>query len=159
MPSFLLGLISDTHGLLRPEALAALENCQAILHAGDVGDTGVLDRLKSIAPVYAVRGNVDTAPWAQSLRLTETVRLAGTSIHILHNLEELDIVPESLDVRIIVSGHTHQPDFYWRGGVLYLNPGSAGPRRFSLPTTVGRMDLLGTPWRPEFRHLACKTDH
>src|SRR5215472_12199261 len=122
MPAFLLGLISDTHGMLRPEALAALENVHAILHAGDVGDPAILDRLKSIAPVYAVRGNVDTEPWAESLRLTETVRLAQTSIHILHNLKKLDLNPESAGVQIIVSGHTHQPLSYWQGGVLYLNP-------------------------------------
>jgi len=156
MAAFLLGLISDTHGLLRPEALAALESSHAILHAGDVGDAAILDRLKSIAPVYAVRGNVDAEPWAQSLALTETVPLAGASLYLLHNLKDLDLDPKSAGVQIVVSGHTHQPGSYWQGGILYLNPGSAGPRRFSLPTTVARLNLLDARWRPEFIHLAAK---
>jgi len=157
MPSFLVGLISDTHGLLRPEAFAALEGSQAILHAGDVGDPAILDRLESIAPVFAVRGNVDTEPWSESLRPRETVRLAATSLFLLHNLKELDFDPKSNGVQIVVFGHTHQPSSYWRDGVLYLNPGSAGPRRFSLPTSVARLNLLETRWHPEFLHLSQKT--
>jgi putative phosphoesterase len=156
MSSFVIGLISDTHGLLRPAALTALRGSQAILHAGDVGDPSILDRLKTIAPVYAVRGNVDTEPWAESLPLTETIELAQTSLCLLHNLNELDSKPRSDGLQIVVFGHTHQPSSYWRNGVFYLNPGSAGPRRFSLPTTVARLNLLRSPWRPEFLDLSPK---
>jgi putative phosphoesterase len=156
MNSFRLGLISDTHRLLRPEALAALEDSQAIVHAGDIGDPAILNELRSIAPVHAVRGNVDTEAWAQSLPLTETVELAGTSIYILHNLDQLELNPQSAGFRIVVSGHTHKPSSHWRDGVLYLNPGSAGPRRFSLPITVARLNLLGARWHPEFLHISPK---
>jgi len=157
MTFFFVGLISDTHGLLRPEALTALEDSEAILHAGDVGDPAILDQLNSIAPIYAVRGNVDTQPWARSLRSAETVRLAATSLYLLHSLKELDLNPKSNGIQIVVFGHTHQPTSYWRDGILYLNPGSAGPRRFSLPTTVARLNLLETPWHPEFLDLSPKT--
>ena len=157
MPCLVIGLISDTHGLLRPEALTALRGSQAIVHAGDVGNPTILDRLKTIAPVYAVRGNVDTAPWAESLRLTETIELAQTSLCLLHDINQLDSNPKSDGVQIVVFGHTHQPASYWRNGVFYLNPGSAGPRRFSLPTTVARLNLLDSEWRPEFLDLCPKT--
>jgi putative phosphoesterase len=153
MNNFLLGLISDTHGLLRPESLAALQGSATILHAGDVGDSSILSQLKSIAPVHAVRGNIDAEPWARSLPLTETIELADVSIYMLHNLDQLDLVPKSAGIQIVVSGHTHKPDSHWRDGILYINPGSAGPRRFSFPTTVACLDLLKTPWQPEFVHL------
>ena len=154
MNSFILALISDTHGLLRPEVIAALHGSQAIIHAGDVGDSGILDRVRSIAPLYAVRGNVDTEPWCKSLPLTEGVLLEGVSIYVLHNLEDLDLDPKSDGFQIVVSGHTHQPESHWRDGVLYINPGSAGPRRFSLPICLARLDLLKTPWQPEFIDLS-----
>jgi uncharacterized protein len=153
MDSFVLGLISDTHGLLRAEAFSALQGCQSIIHAGDVGDRGILDQLNTIAPVHAVRGNVDTEPWCKSLPATAVVQLAGTNIYVLHNREGLDLDPKAASFQIIVSGHTHKPHSHWRDGVLYINPGSAGPRRFSLPISLARLDLLKTPWQPEFIEL------
>jgi putative phosphoesterase len=151
--SFVLGLISDTHGLLRPEAVAALRGSQAIIHAGDVGDRAIFSQLKDIAPAHAVRGNVDTEPWCQSLPKDVVVQLAGASIYVLHNLEELDLNAKAAGFQIVISGHTHRPDSHWRDGVLYINPGSAGPRRFSLPISVARLDLLKTPWQPKFLQL------
>lgn len=154
MNSFVLGLISDTHGLLRPEALAALRGSQAIIHAGDVGDPAILSRLKEIAPAHAVRGNVDTEPWCKTLPETNAVEIAEVSIYALHNLEHLDLDPKAAGFQIIVSGHTHKPVSHWRDGVLYINPGSAGPKRFNLPITLARLDLLKTPWQVDFLHLA-----
>ena len=153
MNSFLLGIISDTHGLLRPEVLAALRGANFIIHAGDVGDPAILDQLKIIAPVFAVRGNVDTAPWTSVLPLTEVVQLDNVSIYVLHNLEQLDLDPAASGFQIVVSGHTHRPGSHWHDGVLYINPGSAGPRRFSLPITLARLDLPKTPWHVEFVQL------
>ena len=153
MSSFHLGLISDTHGLLRPEALTALQGCQAIIHAGDVGEPAILERLKVIAPVMAIRGNVDTEPWARTLPATEVVRIENILIYVLHNLSQLDLNPKVAGFQIVVSGHSHKPDSSWYEGVLYINPGSAGPRRFSLPVTVARLDLSKTPWQPQFLHL------
>jgi len=151
--SFVLGLISDTHGLLRPEALAALRGSHAIIHAGDVGDPAILSRLKDIAPVHAVRGNVDTEAWSQSLPKDVSIELAGTNIYVLHNLEHLDLSPRAAGIQIVISGHTHKPESYSRDGVLYINPGSAGPRRFSLPICLAHLDLRKTPWQPEFIQL------
>lgn len=153
MKSFVLGLISDTHGLLRPEALAALRGAEAIIHAGDVGDPTILDQLRVIAPVHAVRGNVDTDAWCKSLPETASVELAGVSLYVLHNLEKLDLNATTAGWQIVVSGHTHKADSEWRDGVFYINPGSAGPRRFSLPISLARLDLLRTPWQPEFIKL------
>lgn len=146
----LLGLISDTHGLLRPEAVTALQGCKVIIHAGDVGDPVILDKLAAIAPVHAVRGNVDTEPWASSLPRTQVLQLEGISIYVLHNLGELDLNPQAAGFQIVVSGHTHKPDAHRRDGVLYIDPGSAGPRRFSLPITIARLDLLHSPFNPKF---------
>jgi hypothetical protein len=154
MQSFLLGIISDTHGLLRPEALSALKGSQAIVHAGDIGNPAILDRLKSIAPVFAVRGNVDTEPWTSSLPLTAVVELQHVSIYVLHNLEQLDLNPKVAGFHIVISGHTHKPKSHWHHGVLYINPGSAGPKRFNLPICLARLDLLKTPWQVDFVHLA-----
>lgn len=123
------------------------------MHAGDVGDPFILERLKTIAPVHAVRGNVDGEPWCKSLPQTEVVSLSGASIYILHNLEKLDLSPKAVGLQIVISGHTHKPDCHWRDGVLYINPGSAGPRRFHLPICLARLDLLKTPWQPEFIQL------
>jgi putative phosphoesterase len=153
MKSFLLGIISDTHGLLRPEALSALKGSQAIIHAGDIGNSQILDQLKTIAPVFAIRGNVDTEPWVSSVPLTAVVELQNISIYVLHNLEQLDLNPKAAGFHIVVSGHTHKPEFRWHDGVLYINPGSAGPRRFSLPISLAILDLLKTPWQVEFLDL------
>lgn len=153
MNSFVLGLISDTHGLLRPEAVEALVGSQAIIHAGDVGDPAILNRLRTTAPVHAVRGNVDTQPWCQSLAKDAVLQLEGTSIYVLHNLEQLDVDPKAAGFQIVISGHTHQPQSSWRDGVLYINPGSAGPRRFTLPISLARLQLGRTPWQPEFIQL------
>lgn len=150
MNSFILGLISDTHGLLRPEALNALQGCQAIIHAGDVGDPLILERLRAIAPVHAVRGNVDTEAWSKALPQTAVVNLALASVYILHQLERLDLDPKTAGMQIVVSGHSHQPGAHWKDGILYINPGSAGPRRFSLPVGLARLELEKTPWQPDF---------
>jgi uncharacterized protein len=134
-----LGVISDTHGLLRPEAVRALRGSDRILHAGDVGAPEILSALAQIAPVTAVRGNVDTAPWAHALPETEVVEAAGVSIYILHDLSQLDLKPQAAGFRVVVYGHSHQPKMEEKNGVLYFNPGSAGPRRFKLPVSVGRL--------------------
>jgi hypothetical protein len=154
MNSFILGIISDTHGHLRTEAKAALQGSHAIIHSGDVGKPRILDDLKSIAPVFAVRGNVDTEPLASSLPLTKIIELEQVSIYVLHNLEHLDLNPASSGLHIVISGHTHKPESHSRDGVLYVNPGSAGPKRFNFPITLARLDLLQTPWQVEFVQLA-----
>jgi putative phosphoesterase len=148
-----VGIISDTHGLLRPEALSALQGVELIIHAGDVGGPEVVRRLKEIAPVFAVRGNVDTQPWAMELPETATIEAARTSFYVLHNLQHLDLKPEASGFQVVVTGHTHQPEQYERNGVLYLNPGSAGPRRFHLPVTLAILDLRKKPLRPEILTL------
>jgi hypothetical protein len=150
----LVGLISDTHGLLRPEALAALTGVDLIVHAGDVGREDILDRLREIAPVVAVRGNVDTEPWTETLPATAVAEAGTTLIYVLHNLNELDLNPAAAGFQIVVSGHTHKPLRFERDGVLYINPGSAGPRRFSLPISLARIDLRVTPWKVEFVDLS-----
>lgn len=135
-----IGLISDTHGLLRPEALVALAGSDLILHAGDIGHPELLHKLEQLAPVLAIRGNVDRAAWASSIPHTRMVELAGaTRLHMLHSLQDLDIDPVAAGVRVVLSGHSHKPGTVWKGDVLYINPGSAGPRRFVLPVTVGRL--------------------
>lgn len=143
-----IGLISDTHGLLREEAVAALRGCELIIHAGDVGKGSVLDALRKIAPVTAVRGNVDTAGACASLPRSAVVE---GGIYVLHNLRELAVDPAAY--RMVVSGHTHKPVSFEKDGVLYVNPGSAGPRRFKLPITVARFDSSASPWRIEFIDL------
>jgi putative phosphoesterase len=149
-----VGVISDTHGLLRPEALDALAGVRHILHAGDIGDPAIVPRLARIAPVTAIRGNVDTQPWAQAFPPTETVTLAGRTIHVLHDLAGLALDPRAAGFALVVSGHTHRPAVETRGGVLHLNPGSAGPRRFRLPVTLATVDLLAPDaLRPEIHAL------
>jgi putative phosphoesterase len=148
-----VGIISDTHGLLRPEALFALQGVELIIHAGDVGGPEVLRRLKEIAPVFAVRGNVDTQSWAKELPETTTIEAGRTSFYVLHNLQHLDLKPEVAGFQVVVTGHTHQPEQYQRNGVLYLNPGSAGPRRFHLPVTLALLDVRKKPLRPEILTL------
>ncbi|HLZ42103.1 MAG TPA: metallophosphoesterase family protein [Candidatus Sulfotelmatobacter sp.] len=139
----LIGVISDTHGLLRPEALEALRGSRHIIHAGDVGDPEILDQLATIAPVTAIRGNVDKGAWARKLPGTEVVELGGISIYVLHDLAQLDLKPEAAGFKAIIYGHSHGPKQETRDGVLYFNPGSAGPRRFKLPVCVGRLIVEG----------------
>ena len=134
-----LAVLSDTHGLLRPEVLPHLEGVDAILHAGDVGDAAILEALAAFAPVYAIRGNVDTTPELLSLPETRLVKLGGVFIYMLHDLKTLGDLPHG--ARIVVSGHSHQPRITDEGGVLYLNPGSCGRRRFSLPVSLARLEL------------------
>ncbi len=137
----LLGLISDTHGLLRRDVAAALAGVDRILHAGDLGKPEVLEELRVIAPVTAVRGNVDTADWADSLPFDKVVHIEGFNIYILHNLREMTLNPRVVKIDAVVSGHTHKPLIDTMDGVLYANPGSAGPRRFTLPISIGFMRL------------------
>ena len=134
-----MGIISDTHGLMREEALTALQGSELIIHAGDIGKPEVLERLRQTAPVLAVRGNNDRDPWAQGLPLTETIEIAGHRLYLLHDLSELDIDLRAAGFAAVISGHSHKPAAHAREGVLYLNPGSAGPRRFKLPVSVARL--------------------
>ena len=136
-------MISDTHGLLRPEAVAALKGSDFIVHAGDIGSPEVLAGLSRLAPVTAIRGNVDRAAWARKLAETEVVELAGISIYVLHDLTQLDLKPEAAGFKVVISGHSHVPKQETRNGVLYLNPGSAGPRRFKLPVTIAMVKVVG----------------
>jgi hypothetical protein len=133
----LIGVISDTHGLLRPEAVAALRGVEHILHAGDVGDIAILDALRAIAPVTAIRGNVDVSGACAELPATDVVELAGRLFYLVHSIHDLDINPAAAGVAMVVSGHSHKASVQVRDEVIYFNPGSAGPRRFSLPVTVG----------------------
>jgi len=142
-----VGLISDTHGLMRDEAVEALRGSELIIHAGDVGRPEILDRLRQIAPVVAIRGNIDTGPWAEALPETALANVAGVRIYVLHDVKQLG---RAAGFDVVVSGHSHQPLEERRGGILYVNPGSAGPRRFRLPITVARLDLRTKPWRVEF---------
>jgi putative phosphoesterase len=138
---YLVGLISDTHGLLRPEAVDALQGSDLIVHAGDIGDPAVLNSLARIAPIRAIRGNNDTGAWAWGLPASEVIELGCHSIYVVHNLAELDLDPSAVGFTTVVSGHSHKPAVEERGGVLYVNPGSAGPRRFKLPVTIARLRL------------------
>ena len=139
----LVGVISDTHGLLRPEALEALKGSELIIHAGDIGGPEVIEALRAIAPVVAVRGNNDRGRWAEEFPLYDVTQVGSTYVYVLHDLNELDLKPEAAGFRVVVSGHSHKPLAEERRGVLYLNPGSAGPRRFKLPVTVARMRVCG----------------
>lgn len=143
-----IGLISDTHGLLRPEALAALRGCERIVHAGDIGDPAILEALAGIAPLTAVRGNNDTAAWARDLPETARVQCDGVTVFVLHDRNQLErrrpaIDPHGDGIHVVVAGHSHRPVVETRDGVLYVNPGSAGPRRFSLPVTLAHLDIVG----------------
>jgi hypothetical protein len=138
-----VGVISDTHGLIREEALVALQGSELIIHAGDIGKPEVLERLRKIAPVHAVRGNNDRDGWASALPLTEVVELGGLYAYLLHDIADLDIDPSAAGMAAVITGHSHKPLAEMRDGVLFLNPGSAGPRRFKLPITVARLHLAG----------------
>src|ERR1700692_3245023 len=146
----MIGLISDTHGLLRPEALSALDGSDLIIHAGDVGGPEILEELRRLAPVVAVKGNVDTDAWCADLPETAVADAGSSLIYVLHDLKALDLKPAAAGIAMVVSGHSHKPVCEERGGVLYVNPGSAGPRRFNLPVTVARVDLAHQPWRIDF---------
>ena len=136
----LVGVISDTHGLLRPEAVEALRGCARIIHAGDIGQAKVLDELCALAPTTAVRGNVDRGEWAAKLPLTETLVIDGVRIHVVHDIQDLGLAPAA-GIRVMISGHSHQPRIEENSGVLYLNPGAAGPRRFRLPVVLAHLEI------------------
>jgi uncharacterized protein len=148
-----VGLIADTHGLLRREALTALEGSDLIIHAGDVGKPEILDQLRVLAPVVAVRGNVDKGAWADNLPMTAVAEAGSSLIYVLHDIAQLDLDPAAAQFQVVVSGHSHKPGHTERDGVMYLNPGSAGPRRFRLPVTVARLDLRQSPWTVSFIDL------
>jgi putative phosphoesterase len=148
-----VGLISDTHGLLRREAVEALHGSELIIHAGDVGVPEILEKLRKLAPVVAVRGNVDTEPWAEALPLTTVAEAGSVLIYVLHDVNAMSLSPAAAGFRVVVSGHSHKPTKLTCDGVLYVNPGSAGPRRFQLPVTVARLNLGVEPWNVEFVDL------
>ena len=138
-----VGLISDTHGLLRPEAVAFLRGSDCLVHAGDIGDADVLRELEAIAPLTVVRGNNDNGSWAKGIAATEVLQVGEVFIYVLHNLAELDLDPVAAGFQVVVSGHSHQPAIEERDGVLYVNPGSAGPRRFKLPVAIAELEVAG----------------
>jgi uncharacterized protein len=149
----LVGVISDTHGLLRPQAIAALAGADLIIHAGDVGKPEVIERLGGLAPTFVVRGNIDTDKWAARLPLTERVAAGALRFFVLHEIAQLDFDPGAAGFAAVVFGHSHRPSIEMRGEVLFLNPGSAGPRRFKLPVTVARVRVSGRQLRPEIVDL------
>jgi putative phosphoesterase len=153
-----VGIISDTHGLLRPEAAAFLKGSDFIVHAGDIGDVSILNGLAAVAPVTAVRGNNDTGEWAKDVPEFEVLQVGEILVYVLHDLSELDLDPEAAGFRVVVSGHSHRPSIEERGSVLYVNPGSAGPRRFKLPIAAAELLIVGSSVRvrivelePDFR--------
>ncbi len=139
-----VGLISDTHGLLRPQAIAALAESDYIVHAGDIGDAEILDELARIAPVTAVRGNIDRGPWALPIPETNVLDTGPIALYVIHNIDELDIDPRAAGMHAVIYGHSHRPLHEQKDGVCFVNPGSAGPRRFTLPVSVGRLTITGT---------------
>jgi len=138
MPSR-IGVIADTHGIIRPEARKILTSCDWIVHAGDIGSQEILEELRNIAPTSAVRGNTDRGSWAERLPESDIVEVGGKQIYLIHNLDELDLHPVAAGLDAVIWGHSHRPENYWKDGVLYLNPGSAGPKRFRLAVTMGRL--------------------
>jgi putative phosphoesterase len=150
---FRVGLISDTHGVLRSEAVEALRGSDFIVHAGDIGHIGIIEQLAELAPVSAVRGNNDNGAWAAELRGTEVLSVGEVLIYIVHDLAQLDIDPVAANFHVVVSGHSHRPGFEVRNGVLYVNPGSAGPRRFTLPVSVGELLVSGLNIKPQLLTL------
>lgn len=150
----LIGVISDTHGLLRPEAIAALQSSDLILHAGDIGKPEVLEELRAIAPVISVRGNNDQGEWAAAIPERETINIEGISVHILHIIKELDVDLKAAGIRAVISGHSHKPLIEAREGVLFINPGSAGPRRFKLPVAVAHLHITHSNVQAEIVELA-----
>jgi putative phosphoesterase len=151
--AMVVGILSDTHGLLRAEALAALAASDLILHAGDIGRPEIIARLREIAPVFAVRGNIDREDWAEQLPRTQFVTVGEHKFYVLHDVCELALDPAQAGVRAVIFGHSHKPSIEWREGVLYLNPGSAGPRRFKLPICLARVRVCGKRIEPEIVRL------
>jgi uncharacterized protein len=149
----LIGVIADTHGLLRPEAVAALRRVDHILHAGDVGDAAILDELHALAPTTAIRGNIDRNGMCAKLPSIEIVELAGHSIYMLHDLLSLDLDPVAAGIAAVISGHSHHPKIEWKKSVLYFNPGSAGPRRFSLPISLGFLNITKSGIEPRLQTI------
>jgi uncharacterized protein len=154
MSEILVGVISDTHGLMRPQAIAALRGSHLIIHAGDVGKPAVLEALRAIAPTYAVRGNVDTDDWANGLPLTHRIAVGEHVFFVLHDIAQLDLDPAAAGFAAVVYGHSHMPSIETRAGVLFLNPGSAGPRRFKLAIALARVRVAGRKLRPDIVQLA-----
>jgi hypothetical protein len=152
-----IGVISDTHGLLRSEAVEQLAGADHIIHAGDIGGPEVIGDLRKLAPTTVIRGNVDKGAWAADYPDTEMVRLGGRWIYVLHNLDELDLDPVAAGIAVVISGHSHQPKIQTIDGVLYLNPGSAGPRRFTLPIALATLDVTGDALRPCIHDLTSAT--
>ncbi len=153
MRDIVVGVISDTHGLLRPEAISALRGADMIIHAGDVGNPEVIDELRRVAPTSVVRGNIDKGHWADALPMTEVVEVGERLFHVLHDISQLDLDPAAAGFAAVVFGHSHVPSIETREGVLFLNPGSAGPRRFKLPVTVARIGVKGQQMRPKIVEL------
>jgi putative phosphoesterase len=149
-----IGLISDTHGLVRPQALVALDGVDLIIHSGDIGKPEVLQSLKTIAPLVAIKGNIDRDAWAKSLPDTKALKIGETRIYVIHNVNELDFSPAARGFDVVISGHSHKPGVATRDGVLFVNPGSAGPRRFKLPVALGKLRLDGHRVTAELIELA-----
>jgi uncharacterized protein len=153
MSALQVGVISDTHGLLRDEAVSMLKDCRLIIHAGDVGDPAILESLREIAPVKAVRGNVDRGPWSDDLPDTEVVDAGGLSLYIIHDFSALDLNPQASGFNAVIYGHSHRPSIEWQNGVLLLNPGSAGPRRFNLPVSLALLTIQEGKLHPDIIRL------
>ena len=153
MTAHLIGVISDTHGLLRPRAVRALQGVELIIHAGDIGGPEILTALEALAPVQAVRGNTDKGAWARQLPQTRVVQVGGVHLYVLHELYALDLEPAAAGLAAVIFGHSHHPHQEQRDGVLYLNPGAAGPRRFTLPVTLALLTIIGHSLEVEFVKL------
>jgi putative phosphoesterase len=149
----MVGVISDTHGLLRPEAVSALRGSDLVIHGGDVGNPAVIEELRRLAPTFVVRGNVDTQSWAAALPMTERVAVGEHCLYVLHDIAQLDLDPAAAGFAAVIFGHSHKPSIERRGSVLFLNPGSAGPRRFKLPVTLARVRVSGQQLQPEIVEL------
>lgn len=149
-----IGLISDTHGLIRPQALAALKSVDLIIHAGDIGKPDVLKALETIAPLVAIKGNIDKDGWAKSLPETKALKINDAQLYVIHNLKELELDPGARGFNVVISGHSHKPSIVTQDGVLFVNPGSAGPRRFKLPVAVGKLRVNGRDVKAELIELA-----
>jgi putative phosphoesterase len=149
-----IGLISDTHGLVRPQALAALKGVDLIIHAGDIGKRDVLKALKTIAPLVAIKGNIDKDRWAKSLPETKALKINDAQLYVIHNVKELEFDPAARGFKVVISGHSHKPSITTRDGVLFVNPGSAGPRRFKLPVALGKLRVDGREVTAELFELA-----
>jgi putative phosphoesterase len=145
----MVGVISDTHGLLRPEAVSALRGSDLVIHGGDIGNPAVIEELRRLAPTFVVRGNVDTQSWAAALPMTERVAVGELSFYVLHDISQLDLDPAAAGFAAVIFGHSHKPSIETRRSVLFLNPGSAGPRRFKLPVTLARVRVSGQQLQPE----------